>query len=297
MAQAGELIVEIGCGRQPWVANDAITTPILGPADRYVGVDTFGGNRDRLRDIQMQVLSRAIPQGLKEQWSVQMADATDLPFGDHMVDRFLAINFFGDASTRLAHEGAAQEGARVLRYGTGLFEVVEGYSPGKMPLDALRSLLGRYGLMQTNQGSEHDLSQVRRYTDTSRPNAYRATFRLAEAPPEPAEDREIPQPSGIQTIEGNSLVAELGREVSGALDTVHEGGAAIARAVTKYDEAKLALAFAMQESSDTAHLPKGYAQLMRAVDSLGEAIAQIQNATESVATWMSVTGLTVQRPE
>ncbi len=162
------IIVEVGCGHKPFPFRYGGRQ--LRQSDVYYGIDLFTKvPRDRKRALLRETRDWNSSYGTK-QINLRERDARYLPFDDGVVGDIIYPNVFGDKDTQ-DRESLIKEGVRVMRPDYGQITVVETYTPQNMPLEELRELMGKHGLIQFNIGSEGNLDMIGKYSDYTRPGS------------------------------------------------------------------------------------------------------------------------------
>ncbi|HUC89504.1 MAG TPA: class I SAM-dependent methyltransferase [Patescibacteria group bacterium] len=280
------IIVEIGCGSSPFATRVAPGRRALGPNDRYVGVDNFGDDPKKLDRAQELASTYELANRLEAQRTIQYGNADALPFGDREVDEVITVNFFGDHRTQRIHDDVAHEIARVLRQ-DGQLAVVETLTPDRIELPRLRSILGRYGLKQINEGSEHLPDGIAQYADAPQSSDYGAyhaqfAFRDKQPPKQIAPDATTPTPpTGSSSTEGGpSSIEQVCSQIMGSVATALQG--------LEFAQAAHQHLLEAQQTLDTGTAGSGSENIAGAIGGLGTATTHLKSSFDAITTMQTL---------
>ncbi len=251
--ELNRLIVELGCGSKPFSTRVAHGRRILGPNERYIGVDNFGDSQRKLEDAKLLVSLYEQTNGLPPQRSIQYGNADALPFDDREVDEIIAVNFFGDHRTKLIHRDIAHEIARVLSR-SGRLTVVETYTPDRIKPPDLRKLLGRYSLQQTNNGSEYSPNDIAQYADppqSTRYGAYCAHFEFGRGEPKAGQERSAGVALGAAGGAPSTNIGEINDQLYGIYRTLSAATSAAREAWQQTSQSSRAVSELAASSTDS----------------------------------------------
>ncbi len=164
------LIVEIGCGEQPFLqdASDEYRERFKNnPALRYIGVDISEEALRTGREVSRQVDVRR-GNATADRLDLVRASAESLPFADDSAEEVVLRNVLGDPDIDVeVKQRAIGEAVRILRTG-GALRVIEQYTPMLVHIeDTLHYIRNLHGgiMEELTQDEENELPSHEKETD------------------------------------------------------------------------------------------------------------------------------------